>query len=788
MQTNRDDSTTDAPRVLVGICSCRANREKREAVRETWLSRPVPGVECRFFIGGGTISPDGEPDVVVLPVNDDYDHLPSKVRAFFAEALATSDFDWLFKCDDDTYVALERLHGLIDGVHELVGNEFIQSRGSPSGGAGYLLSRRMVRILADDPSLPGTGAEDVAIGQAAIRHGASAIGLPSLCWDRSRSPLPDNHIVTSHWCTPEQLRAVDSMLHERPAEIEAVHPVWRDRLRLYPSGIFVRCSTSCRGRWSKGEGGVLHLKWTDWGAETFVPMDESHIRGAGTAQAGGNMPIYQLLTNTGAMTVVVNLTGGIGNQMFQYAHGLALARRMGAVLKLAFVNAGRPFAMDIFGLVLDGEVDPTGALIEDWGPYKPDAEWPTLAACRSAARQTVRIAGYFQNEGFFLPVADELRFRLRLDPMRPPAISGRTPVCLHVRRGDYVGSPMHDLCALGYYLDAVRVMRSLVRNPVFLVLSDDPEWCRGRFTLLPDAVVVEALTVRDTLRTMYACKGFILSNSTFGWWGAWIADSGPVIVPDRFLRSGNWEVCPSRWIRLPAEGLKLVPVKKAAPAAVGPLRLISFSLYGSNDLYCIGLLDNVRVAPEVYPGWHAVVFHDGSVPSAILELAREGGATTVYVRSARAPMAMRFLAATLPGIERVVFRDADSILGIREREAVDEWIASGLPFHSMRDHPSHTMPIMGGMWGCTGGSLPGLRTKIRRYPWTHEYGEDQRFLEDHVWNERHAHFLVHDSHGSGPLGKMFPTPRRGRGFVGERVVRGQPVFDTWRRLKDIGPL
>lgn len=266
--------TNPSPKILVAICSCVTNVERRRAVRETWLACPVEGIECRFFIGGPA-RPE-EPDVTAIDVNDSYDMLPAKVRAFFIEALRTSEFEWLFKCDDDTYVALDRLHELIDFQHELIGNEFIEERGSPSGGAGYLLSRRVVELLANDHSLPAKGAEDVILGSAAIRLGAAARGTSRLCWNNSRYPMHSNDTITSHWCSPEKMRMINAMFKaEFSRTVSAIHRHWKDEVILYNNGFFKRGSTSCSGQWREGNDGVIELKWFGWGPEVLVPTDDS---------------------------------------------------------------------------------------------------------------------------------------------------------------------------------------------------------------------------------------------------------------------------------------------------------------------------------------------------------------------------------------------------------------------------------------------------------------------------------------------------------------------------------
>lgn len=71
--------------LLVGICSHRAAADRRDAVRETWMSSIPCGIECMFFVGEGAEPlPDAESkDVLELPAPDDYAHLPAKVFLFF---------------------------------------------------------------------------------------------------------------------------------------------------------------------------------------------------------------------------------------------------------------------------------------------------------------------------------------------------------------------------------------------------------------------------------------------------------------------------------------------------------------------------------------------------------------------------------------------------------------------------------------------------------------------------------------------------------------------------------
>jgi hypothetical protein len=104
--TRRTNISAEPPKILIAICSSHVHAERRAAVRETWLSRLVCGMEAHFFVGNGPHV--SEKNLVALPANDSYAALPSKVQVFFQYALERYDFDYLFKCDEDTYLFPER--------------------------------------------------------------------------------------------------------------------------------------------------------------------------------------------------------------------------------------------------------------------------------------------------------------------------------------------------------------------------------------------------------------------------------------------------------------------------------------------------------------------------------------------------------------------------------------------------------------------------------------------------------------------------------------------------------
>lgn len=111
----------------------------------------------------------------------------------------------------------------------------------------------------------------------------------------------------------------------------------------------------------------------------------------------------------------------------------------------------------------------------------------------------------------------------------------------------------------------------------------------------------------------------------------------------------------------------------------------------------------------MYPDWSLFVFLDETVPLSVSLQLQEGGCRLVNVDPNLEPNGMmwRYNINSLKGFDRVIFRDADSRLTVKERSAVSEWVASKKPLHLMRDHPFHKYPILGGMFGVVLDSDPG---------------------------------------------------------------------------------
>jgi hypothetical protein len=277
-----------------------------------------------------------------------------------------------------------------------------------------------------------------------------------------------------------------------------------------------------------------------------------------------------------APSVTSYLMGGCGNQIFQYATGLALARRLGVNLKLdvSWFETATPRTPRLYSLGLFKGVDAQvvrrllGQIIREEGfPYNP--------ALFENARRKCSLVGYWQCEKYFFELRDELRERLLpREPLPPRSLAteraildaGERSVLLHVRRTDSVGSAYHGLLPMEYYREAAALIVAKVPDPVFFVFSDEPEWCKANFKLPYPTTIVEDFnrTVGNhlgredaDLYLMRLCGHAIIANSSYSWLGAWLgADrkGGMVIAPKAWVgpacKDDPRDIVPSRWIRL----------------------------------------------------------------------------------------------------------------------------------------------------------------------------------------------------------------------------------------------
>lgn len=202
--------------------------------------------------------------------------------------------------------------------------------------------------------------------------------------------------------------------------------------------------------------------------------------------------------------------------------------------------------------------------------------------------------------------------------------------------------------------------------------------------------------------------------------------------------------------------------------------VIAYSLWGTKERYLVGAERNATLAPSIYEGWSCRFYMDDSVPVDTRHRLIDLGADLVMMPrpgTAFAGLFWRFLVANDAAVDRYLIRDADSIVNVQERVAVDEWISSGRHFHVMRDFWTHTAVMFAGLWGGVRGALPPLDPLIKQFlVEAREYPErtlDQQFLRKVIWPIVRQSALVHDS--IFRFGGAVEFPRFGRRASGRHV-------------------
>lgn len=200
-------------------------------------------------------------------------------------------------------------------------------------------------------------------------------------------------------------------------------------------------------------------------------------------------------------------------------------------------------------------------------------------------------------------------------------------------------------------------------------------------------------------------------------------------------------------------------------------KLITFSLWGDDPKYCVGAVENARLAQQFYPGWTCRFYLGRSVPTAtytaLLDVPNVR-VVNMHVEGDWRGMFWRFMPAGEDDVDVFITRDCDSRIGAREAAAVEEWLQSPQLIHAMRDHPYHSVPILGGMWGAKRHAIPNIVELVNQWNQEDRWQTDQEFLTAMVWPTHRHKVLAHDNWARfvGCVNKPFPTPRVNGEFVG----------------------
>jgi hypothetical protein len=291
--------------------------------------------------------------------------------------------------------------------------------------------------------------------------------------------------------------------------------------------------------------------------------------------------------------IIVRITGGLGNEMFQYAAARSLAKDRGCSLKLdlsiCYENNDKDwvYTFNRLNIIEDAASEQEISLLKN-----KKAKSPRKWIHRIIRNLTIKKVKHFREVDCFsfdkmlcktslplyiqggfvaLEYFDKYRdiFVKEFAPKNELAgknkefaerVSSCNSVSVHFRRGDYTfdknAIKKNGLLSLDYYERAIDLIKTKIDNPVFFIFSNDKEWVAENFKFADRKVFVEHNNDEfgyEDLRLMSLCKNNIIANSTFSWWGAYLNQNPEkvVIAPQKWLaykKTYPEEFIPRDWL------------------------------------------------------------------------------------------------------------------------------------------------------------------------------------------------------------------------------------------------
>ncbi|HMO78953.1 MAG TPA: alpha-1,2-fucosyltransferase [Candidatus Paceibacterota bacterium] len=256
----------------------------------------------------------------------------------------------------------------------------------------------------------------------------------------------------------------------------------------------------------------------------------------------------------------IEIKGGLGNQMFQYAYGRALSV---AGEKILFVknfpkNGMRSFRLDVYNI--SDKIN----FIDKKNNYIKN-KFEAILSYLNIKKED----GYYQSEDYFKNIKSLIK-----QEFSPKTISSTTkeleskiknstnPTAIHIRRSDYLNKnniKLFHICDKKYYIDSINQIINLKKekNTDFFIFTDDIKWAKENLSEIEKIFFIsdKKLQEYEEIYLMSVCKNNIISNSTFAWWGAWLNKNGDkiVIAPKYWFKNKlttNTNIIPKEWITI----------------------------------------------------------------------------------------------------------------------------------------------------------------------------------------------------------------------------------------------
>ena len=294
--------------------------------------------------------------------------------------------------------------------------------------------------------------------------------------------------------------------------------------------------------------------------------------------------------------ITVNIIGGLGNQMFQYAFGYAISKENSIKIKLDISGFDaydlRDYELGLFNIEENSELKPAYGFLLNQLNGKNNTS--IIKIFRKVLRGLLRFTkfyyqekkefvfdedvfgikkdvyfyGYWQNEKYFKKYRKELLDIFTLKSIHPKSIEYQQQiikseaVSLHIRRGDYVTdnhtNSVHGTCDVRYYKRAVMEVLKSKKKAHFFIFSDDLDWAQSNLDFIDNKTFIRLesdIPDHEEMYLMSQCKHNIIANSSFSWWGAWMNKNSKkiVIAPKKWfkkLKINQNQIVPHDWIKI----------------------------------------------------------------------------------------------------------------------------------------------------------------------------------------------------------------------------------------------
>jgi len=287
--------------------------------------------------------------------------------------------------------------------------------------------------------------------------------------------------------------------------------------------------------------------------------------------------------------LTVYCQGGLGNQLFQFIVGYILAKKNKINLRInieSFNSYDREFELDRFPEIRKLNIPKIincnfffkicSYLYHKFINFffsldKQEFEKSPFVFNGDLLKvkivKNVTIKGFFQSEKYFVNykkiVFKLFRFskiKAKLIQKYLNLINNKNSVAINIRRGDYLNNPkvryIHGILKEDYYKKSISYFKKRVKNPIFFIFSDDIELVKKTFFFFNKEkfIFIDTKSSINDLHLMSNCKHFIIANSTFGWWGAWLSKNKHKIIcaPKNWLRAkiSTPDIIPDCWVKI----------------------------------------------------------------------------------------------------------------------------------------------------------------------------------------------------------------------------------------------